>query len=75
MTSKWIDVNGFHRKVRTWSFVVVMCEVDGTAVKAIRLDNQTSIDEARKTAEQDNPNWRFKGIFTLSARDFERGTK
>ena len=72
MTCKWIDMNGFHRKVRTWSFVVVMCEKGGTDVKAIRLDNQTSMDEARMTAEQDNPGWRFKGIFTISERDFGR---
>ena len=28
-----------------------------------------------KTAETDNPGWRFKGMFPLSDRDFERGTK
>lgn len=72
----WIDTkNGFHRKVRVFSFAVVMCEVGGTAVKAIRLDNQLSMDQARKTAETDNPGWQFKGLFTLSDKDFERGKK
>lgn len=74
MTHKWVDTkNGFHRKIRTWSFVVVLTEIGGSNVKAVRLDDQISMDEARKTAETDNPGWRFKGIFTLSDRDFEKG--
>lgn len=75
MTTKWISTGDFHRKVRTWSYVVVLTEIGGSNVKAVRLDDQTSMDEARKTAVSDNPGWRFKGIFTLSERDFERGTK
>ena len=72
MTTKVIEKNGFHRRIRTWSYVIVMTEIGGSNVKAVRLDDQVSMDEARKTAEQDNPNWRFKGLFTLSERDFER---
>ena len=76
MTTKWLDTKaGFHRKIRTWSFVIVLTEIGGSNVKAIRLDDQLSMDTARKTAVQDNPGWRFKGMFTLSERDFERGTK
>lgn len=75
MTHAWINNNGFHRKVRTWSFAVVLCEIDGSKVKAVRLDNQLSMDAARKTAEADNPGWRFKGIFTLSDKDFEKGVR
>ena len=75
MTTKVIEKNGFHRRIRTWSFVIVMTEIGGSNVKAVRLDDQVSMDEARKTAETDNPGWRFKGLFTLSERDFERGTK
>ena len=75
MTHKWIDTGIIHRKVRTWSFAVVLCEIDGSKVKAVRLDNQLSMDAARKTAEADNPGWRFKGIFTLSDKDFEKGVR
>ena len=76
MTTKWLDTKaGFHRKIRTWSFVIVLTEIGGSNVKAIRLDDQMSMDTARKTALQDNPGWRFKGMFVLSERDFERGTK
>ena len=73
MTAMYVEKNGFHRKVRTWSYVIVLTEIGGSTVKAVRLDDQVSMDEARKTAVADNPNWRFKGLFPLSERDFERG--
>lgn len=75
MTTKVIEKNGFHRRIRTFSYVVVLTEIDGSNVKAVRLDNQMGIDEARKTAVSDNPGWRFKGIFTLSDKDFEKGVR
>ncbi len=71
VTSKVIEKDGFHRRVRTWSYVVVLTEIGGSRVKAIRLDKQMSMDEARRTALADNPGWRWKGLFTLSDRDFE----
>lgn len=71
VTSKVIEKDGFHRRVRTWSYVVVLTEIGGSRVKAIRLDEQTSMAEAQKTALADNPGWRWKGLFTLSDRDFE----
>jgi len=71
VTSKVIEKDGFHRRVRTWSYAVVLTEIGGSRVKVIRLDEQTSMAEARKTALADNPGWRWKGLFTLSDRDFE----
>ena len=71
VTSKVIEKDGFHRRVRTWSYVIVLTEIGGSRVKAIRLDEQTSMAEARKTALADNPGWRWKGLFTLSDGDFE----
>lgn len=75
MTTKVIEKNGFHRRIRTWSYAVILTEIGGSNVKAVRLDNQTGMDEARKTAVADNPGWRFKGIFTLSDKDFEKGVR
>ena len=72
MTTTVIEKNGFHRRIRTWSYIVVLTEKGGSGVKAIRLDDQLSMDSARKVAEQENEGWRFKGLFTLSERDFER---
>lgn len=75
VTSKVVtDKNGFHRRVRTWSYVIVLTEIGGSRVKAVRLDEQTSMDEARRTALADNPGWRWKGLFTLGDRDFEGET-
>ena len=71
VTSKVIEKDGFHRRVRTWSYAVVLTEIGGSRVKVIRLDEQTSMAEARKTALADNPGWKWKGLFTLSDRDFE----
>lgn len=71
MTHKWIDTGIIHRKVRTWSYVVILTERGGDEVKAVVLHDQTSMDEARRTALEDNPDFRFKGILTLSERDFD----
>lgn len=64
---------GRKRRVAVYSFVVVLTEIGGSGVKAIRLDKQSTMQEARRTAETDNPGWRFKGLFALTDRDFERG--
>lgn len=74
VTSKVIEKDGFHRRVRTWSYVIVLTEIGGSRVKAVRLDEQTSMAEAQKTALADNPGWRFKGLFTLGDKDFEGKT-
>ena len=65
------EESGRKRRIVVRSYVVVMCEVGGSAVKAIRLDKQSSMDEARKIALADYPGWKWKGIFPLTDRDFE----
>lgn len=64
---------GRKRRIVVRSYVVVLCEVGGSGVKAVRLDKQASMDDARRTALQDNSGWRFKGLFALTDKDFERG--
>lgn len=71
MTHKYIDTGIIHRKVRTWSYLVILTEKGGDEVKAVTLHDQTSMDEAWRTAVDDNPGFRFKGIMTLSEKDFE----
>lgn len=65
--------NGLHKKVQTSSFAVLMTQIGGSRVKAVRLDNQVSKVMAVKTAQGDNPGWRFKAIAYLNDRDFEEG--
>ena len=67
------EESGRKRRIVVRSYVVVLCEVGGSGVKAVRLDKQASMDDARRTALADNPGWRFKGLFALTDRDFERG--
>jgi hypothetical protein len=64
---------GRKRRVAVYSFVVVLTEIGGSGVKAIRLDKQSTWQEAQRTALTDNPGWRWKGIFPLTDRDFEKG--
>jgi hypothetical protein len=67
------EESGRKRRIVVRSYVVVLCEVGGSGVKAVRLDRQASMDDARRTALQDNVGWRWKGIFPLTDRDFEKG--
>ena len=67
------EESGRKRRVAVYSFVVVLTEIGGSGVKAIRLDKQSTWQEAQRTALTDNPGWRWKGIFPLTDRDFERG--
>lgn len=73
--TKMIETNGFHRRVVARSYVVVLTEVGGSRVKAVRLDNQTSWVDAIQTAIDDNPGWRFKLCDQLMDRDFEEGER
>jgi hypothetical protein len=66
---------GRKRRIVVRSYVVVLTEVGGSGVKAVRLDRQASMDDARRTALQDNVGWRWKGIFPLTDRDFEGSKK
>lgn len=67
------EESGRKRRIVVRSYVVVLTEIGGSGVKAVRLDRQASMDDARRTALQDNPQWRWKGTFPLTDRDFERG--
>ena len=70
-----IEKDGFHKRIPVRSFVVVLTEIGGSRVKAVRLDQQKSMDEARQTAVIDNPGWRWKGTFPLTDRDFKEGER
>ena len=72
-TYTYIDVyNGIvHRKVRTWSYIVILTEKGGSNVKHVVLHGQTSMDEARRTALEDNTGYRLKAVIPLTERDFE----
>ena len=72
---KTVEKDGFHKKIPVKSNVTVLTEIGGSKVKAIRLDEQVSIGQAKKTAVVDNPGWRFKGLFPLMDRDFEEGER
>lgn len=62
--------NGCHRKIPTYSFGVLMTEIGGTQVKAVRIDDQASKAMAAKRAIEENPGWRFRALTELNDRDF-----
>ena len=68
---KTIVKNGFHKKIPVRSYVIVLTEIGGSGVKAIRLDKQSTWQEAHRTALADNPGWKWKGFFPLTDRDFD----
>lgn len=70
-----IEDKGRKRRIAVRSYVVVLTETGGSGVKAVRLDKQVSMEDAKKTALADNDGWRFKGCFALTDRDFEKGDK
>ena len=76
MTSKWIDTkSGFHRKVRTVTYGVLLCSKSGRSVKAVLLENQISTCEVWKTLKRDYPDWNVSVIKELTDRDFSKGEK
>ena len=72
---KMVERDGFHKKIPVRSYVIVLTEIGGSRVKALRLDEQMNIDQAKRTAVADNPGWRWKGAFPLTDRDFEEGER
>lgn len=73
--TKVIETDGFHRRIVARSYVVVLTEIGGSRVKAVRLDNQTTWVDAIQTAITDNPGWRFKRCDELMDRDFAEGER
>lgn len=67
--------NGCHRTIRTFSYGILMTEIGGYQVRAIRLDNQPGRTAALKKALDDNPGYRFKAMTELNDRDFDEGEK
>lgn len=73
--TKVIDRQGYHKRITVRSYLVALTETGGSKVKAVRLDGQISWAQARDTAVADNPGWRFKGVFPLMDRDFQKGER
>lgn len=69
------EEGGRKRRVAVRSYGIVLTEIGGSRVKVVRLDKQASREVAVKTALTDNSGWRFKAVFPLMDRDFERGEK
>ena len=67
--------NGCHRKIKLFSYGILLTEIGGCQVKAIRLDNQAGRTAALKKALEENPGWRFKALADLTDRDFDEGEK
>lgn len=71
MAHTYIDTGIVHRKVRTWSYIVLLTEKGGTGVRHVVLHGQTSMLEAQRTALEDNKGYRLKATIPITERDFE----
>ena len=61
--------SGCLKTVKTFSYVVLLCEKGGSEVKAVRLDGYTSKYDIK--ASEMFPDWNIKGIWKLYDEDFD----
>ena len=60
------------KTIKTYSYVALLCEKDGSEVKAIRYDGYTSKYDLRDSIiENEHLGWKCKGVWRLYDSDFE----
>lgn len=59
------------KTVKTFSYVAVMCEINGSEVKAIRIDGYERKMDVSSYLFNNMDGWRIKGIYKLYDEDFE----
>ena len=67
--------NGCHKTVPTYSYGIMLTEIGGNRLKAVRIDDQPSKLAAVKKVLEKNPGWRFKAVAYLNDRDFDEGSE
>lgn len=64
--------NGCMKQIKTYSYVALLCKVDGDEVKAVRYDGYTSKYDLPKVVKSEYPEYKCKGILKLYDLDFEQ---
>lgn len=67
--------NGCHKKVDLYTFAVILTEINGDRVKAVRVDEQSSEVTAAKKALLESPGWKLKAVCKLTDGDFDERVK
>lgn len=62
--------NGTLKQIRTYSYVALLCKVDGDEVRAVRYDGYTSKYDLPRVVEAEYPDYKCKGIWKLYDTDF-----
>ena len=65
--------NGGTKTEKTYSYVALLCEKNGSEVKAVRLDGYASKydKDMRQDIDRNFPGWNIKGIWKLYDSDFD----
>lgn len=63
--------NGGFKTVRLYSYVVLLTEIDGDGVKAVRYDDYERKTDLYHEALNDYPGWKIKGTWKLYEEDFK----
>lgn len=61
-------------RTRVNSYVVLLTEIGGDSVAAIRYDNYTNKHELMKYVWEQLPDWKIKTVLKLYDDDFQEGT-
>lgn len=65
--------NGCAKRIKTYSYVAVLTQIDGDEVKAVRYDGYTSKFNLQDAVKNDYPDWNLKGVWKLYDDDFRGG--
>ena len=71
-----VKKNGcFGRTIRKYSYVALLCEINGSAVMAVRYDYFERKEDVSKKVKEDYPGWKSKGVYKLYNEDFDPPAK
>lgn len=62
--------NGGFRTVHLYSYVVLLTEIGGDKVQAVRYDDYERKTDLYHIAQHDYPGWKIKGTWKLYEEDF-----
>jgi len=66
-----VKKNGTTKTIYTYSYVAVLAEKNGSAVKAVRMNGFERKADVLDTVRQEYPGWNVKCVYKLYDDDFE----
>ena len=60
------------KTIKLSSYVVILCEINGAEVKAVRMDYYRTKNEAKAYAAEQYPDWKIKAVYRLYDEDYRK---